>query len=191
MNEQEMRDGQERVRQHLIVPLADLLHLRRPRKVKTEAAHMAALADICKRLWYLTEDDLLILRETIVRTLTPEAEWPAAAVIIGWANALRARPEGSSPRVVNLVRWAAAKEGIDDAILPALYRWLQAHNRVPQSVDMRTIASSAMEEARWFDRMLEVRGRGDLSSAEAARFRAIEADRAQVAEILSARSEVA
>jgi len=185
MNEQEQKAGRERVREHLVKPLDETLRLRRPRKIRTGAAHKAALDEICDRLWYLSEDDLFIVRETIIRTLTPEAEWPPAAVVIGWGQTLRRKPEGVSQRVVRLVQWAAAKDGIDDAILPAFYRWLQHHNRVPGAFDMREIARTASENDRWVERMREVATRGVLTPVDAQRLAVIEADRATVAAIVA------
>lgn len=173
------------------MPLAELLRLKRPRKVKTEAAHLAALAEICKRLWYLTEDDLVIVRETVIKALTPDGEWPPAAVIIAWGQSLRPRPEGDSPRVIKLVRWAAQKPEIDNAVLPAFYRWLQHHNRVPGDFDMRQIARTATEDAHWIARMEEVRDRRGLAPQDEARLRMLEADRGRVDAILAGAVEVA
>lgn len=191
MDEQEQKVGRERVRRQLIEPLDRLLRLKRPRKVKTEMAHVAALAEICKRLWYLTDEDLVILRETVIKALTPDGEWPSAAVVIGWGQTLRRKPEGDSPRVRKLVRWAANKPDIDDAILPAFYRWLQDHNRLPGEYDMRQIAGQALESARWVERMQEVRDRRGLAPEDEATLQMIMGDRARVAAILAEAKEVA
>lgn len=186
MTPQEMKQGKERVRLHLLEPLNDLMRYRKPRKVKTEMAHVAALAEMQKRLAYLTADELDLLRETVIEAAPVGAEWPPAGAVIQWARHLRKPPEEETGRVVRLIQWAAGKDDIPDRCLPALYEWLRANSGTPGPYDLRQMEAKAEEDERWMIRAAELEVRGiALSHGESARTDRILHARARVKALLA------
>jgi len=165
-----MQAGKARVLRHLIVPLQDVMRLKRPKRV-SEAQHLAGLGEMQARLAYLGEAELVALREAIVATLTEGAAWPAPAVVIQMASAICRPPPDDSPMVRSYLGSVAGRDALAGGYHVELWRWLKDKGRPPMGEpDWRAIRAMAAEGARERARLAELRDRGvTLSSGEAAR----------------------
>lgn len=183
MDDQAVKAGKERVRVGLLVPLVDLLGLKRPRGM-TQGQHLAGLAELQQRLAYLSAEEIAILRETVVEGLAKGGAWPAHAVVLALAHAIRRPPDTDTGRVVRYLRWAAGQPAIAPHHLTRLYLWLKQHRGVPGDYDWRQIRAEAEEDERWRARMLDLLDRGvALGSAEEGRLQRLNRARRRVVEI--------
>jgi hypothetical protein len=167
MDRQTLREGKERVRLQLLVPLNDVLRLKRPRGV-TEAAHLAGLGELQARLAYMAEADLVALREAVAATLSPGGAWPSPAVILGFAAAIRRPPPSDSPMVTSYMASAAGVRAREEGCHVALYQYLKDKGHPPRGdYDWRQIRETAEEVGRRRARLVAERDRGvALSTVE-------------------------
>ncbi len=149
MTGDDLKDGKERVRVHLIEPLDRLLGLKRPKRCRSNMEHLAGLAEIQNKLAYLGEPDLLALQYGIRATLTRAGEWPSPAVVFGFAHVLCPPPPSDSEKVVSYMRSSAGMAARAGGYHVDLYRWLKEHSGVPSGpVDLRQIKAAAEQNNR-------------------------------------------
>lgn len=181
MNRTELQDGKERVRRELIVPLQEVLRLKRPRRV-SEGQHLAGLAELQARLAYLGPADLVALREAIVAQMQPGAAWPTPATVIQMAAAIRRPPPSDSPMVTSYMASAAGRRALAEGCHVELWRWLKSKGRPPVGdADWRAIREAADFGRRDRARLAGLRERGvTLSTGEAAQLDGYARDDARV-----------
>ncbi|MDG3040453.1 hypothetical protein [Roseicyclus marinus] len=167
MDRQALKDGKERVRLHLLEPLQNVLRLKRPRGV-AEWQHVAGLAELQSRLAYMSEIDLVALREAVASILSRDGAWPSPAVVIGFANTIQRPPPSDSPKVTSYMASAAGARARAEGFHVELYLWLKAHAGVPTGeFQLRELKQTAEANARRFTMLLADRDRGlALSSGD-------------------------
>lgn len=175
MDRQATKEGKERVRVHLLVPLQDVMRFRRPRKV-SEGAHLAGLAEVQARLAAWSEEDLIALRELVVASAKSDGEWPAPAVVLGWANAIRRGEPSDSRMVRSYLASAAGRRALASGCHIELWRWLKQRRFPKGDADWRALATEAEARARRQQILAELVARGvALSAAERAEVEAAHA----------------
>jgi hypothetical protein len=179
MDEQALREGKERVREHLICWLGERgLKRRRAIPAEVHARHMDELVNL---LAYLSADELMGLRDVVMRNAQGDLRniWPDQVSVLNWAHALRRPPDRSSRLITTYLSSAAGVAAWNRSPYEAVILWrhLKEHGRPPvgdgawriiretaeaaaHTVGLtrerlaagRVVADRDRAEAEWFDR---------------------------------------
>jgi hypothetical protein len=141
-----VRESREaRVRRLLVAPLEEE-GMRRPRSRSAEA-HQDWIARIARRVAYLSDAHLALLREVVGRNGQGKdrAEWPAELSILAWAHALEPPPDEDSRLVSSYLASAAGLRawGEGPAVAVALRSFLRKWGRPPADGDWSGIRKDA------------------------------------------------
>lgn len=138
--------NRDRVRRLLLGPLG----FRSPKGTPPEAER-ALLDGVCDDLAYLTDADLLVLRDMLRVHGQGSARcfWPPRATFVGFAHVVRPRPVVQDPA---LLRWFGSIEGprmIADGTVVETWSWFERYRRPPVTPrDRRLLADQAAGAAR-------------------------------------------
>lgn len=156
----EVKTGKDRVREVLIEPLA-ALGLRRP-SGQTVAQHEAALAEIEARLWYMSEADLVALREVVLLRAQAKGVWLPAAVILDMAKGFAPPPEHDSDMVTSFMRSAAGRRALAEGYEVELYQALKRGQPPTNGYAHKLLADEADGNRRRIARLTRARDGGEV-----------------------------
>lgn len=169
MSEHDDETGRRAVRTHLIEPL-EAEGLRRGRR-ETVEAHKAFLTEVAKKLGYMRQENLVLLRP-ILRSLATGAAldvWPSLATILNHAYRIQPPPDRSDDI---LWSWLHSVEGPKlraAGMLLATRAFIKKYRRPPLG---DFVMKGIREDQRALDAMLEEwrrkRGLGEATDSELA-----------------------
>jgi len=147
MEGEALREGKERVRQNLIVPLTARGLVRHTGA--TVAGHEATMDALSARLAYMTTPNLQALAEVVERNAVGKARnrWPTEVMICGWARQLQLPPPSDSHLVTTYLRSGAGRRARSEGWLVDLYLYLKKAGRPPNDYvirDLKVDADTAM-----------------------------------------------
>jgi hypothetical protein len=138
-------EDRARVMALLIEPMR-LAGVRRAKGLSV-ADHDAAMAQLCKRLGYLSDKSLESLAESLIDGATGGC-WPSETLVMSYAHGLEEPPEVQRKIFSS---WLASVEGPQaeaGGYLVELYRFLLRAKRPPFPIDKREIRAEALANAR-------------------------------------------
>ena len=143
MEGQELKEGKQRVRDHLISPLQKS-GLERKRSQKVES-HLAFLDSLEARLAYMAEDRLKALAEVVERYAggPKKNQWPAEVSIMNWARRLQIPPASQSRLVRTYLQSGAGAAAKSGGYLVELFDHLKQVGAPPTTYNMEKIRSDA------------------------------------------------
>lgn len=148
MEGQELKDGKEQVRVHLIDPLVSRGMVRK-RGQKVED-HQAMLDSLQARLAYMLPDRLQALAEVVERWAEgPKRNiWPAEVSITNWARRLQEPPTSNSKLVRTYLQSAAGDAAVSGGYLVELFWHLKKYGAPPNQYAIQTIMADADQNKR-------------------------------------------
>jgi len=170
MDAEQQKAGEARVKAFLIEPCfaAGLL---RPSGMARDQFD-AMVAELCKKLAYMTELNLAALAETIsVNPVGKDANrWPIAAQVLGWAGKIQPPGDDASPFLRALFAHGIGQDAIAQGWGPELLVWARRERKFPGGFVQKKIREDAGRALRRAEDFALRRDRGDHLSDEEIRW---------------------
>ena len=148
MEGQELKDGKERVRTHLIAPLVRRGMVRK--RGRSVEDHQKMLDSLEARLAYMAADRLAALAEVVERYAEGPKKniWPAEVSITNWARRLQEPPASESRLVRSYLQSGAGDAAKSGGYVVELFLYLKKYGAPPNDYSMKEIRSQADDNRR-------------------------------------------
>lgn len=165
MTSDTLKEGKDRVREHLVEPL-QRLGLRAPSGM-TVAQFQGMVDELCGRLSYMSALNLQALAEQAAARPGGKdgSRFPLASKLLTWAADIQPPADSASPLMVAVFSGPLGKQAMDEDWAPELLSHLKKNRVWPTSCYLDGIKKRAEEARHKLARLAEMEARG-LSGTE-------------------------